>query len=49
MDAAQFDAISLRPVDAVLPFPTSEEMRSANVFGLHEAEAIKLAERARWY
>jgi iron(III) transport system substrate-binding protein len=52
--AAQFDAIGLRPVDAGvsadgLPFPTSEKMRSANVFGLHEAEAIKLAERARWY
>jgi iron(III) transport system substrate-binding protein len=52
--ATQFDAIGLRPVDAGvpaagLPFPVAEGMHNANVFGLHEAEAIELAERARWY
>jgi len=52
--AAQFDAIGLRPVDAGvpaagLPFPGPEGMRNANVYGLFDAEAIKLAERARWY
>jgi iron(III) transport system substrate-binding protein len=52
--AAQFEAIGLRPADAGapaagFPFPASEGMRSANVFGLHEADAVKLAERARWY
>jgi iron(III) transport system substrate-binding protein len=52
--AAQFDAIGLRPVDAGvsaagLPFPAPEGMRHANVFGLFDAEAIELAERARWY
>ena len=52
--AAQFDAIRLRPVDAgvpaaKLPFPPPEGMRSSSVFGLYEADAIKLAERARWY
>ncbi len=52
--AAQFDAIGLRPVTADasaagLPFPAPDEMRNANVFGFHEADAIKLAERARWY
>ena len=52
--AAQFDAIRLRPVDAGvpaagLPFPAPDEMRNANVFALYEADAIKLAERARWY
>ena len=51
--AAQFDAIRLRPVvagipAAGLPFPAPDGMRNANVFGLHEAEAINLAERARW-
>jgi len=34
---------------AGLPFPAPEGMRNANVFALHEADAIKLAERARWY
>jgi len=52
--AAQFDAIGLRPVDAGvptagLPFPAPDRMRNVNVFGLHEADAMKLAERARWY
>jgi iron(III) transport system substrate-binding protein len=52
--AAQFDAIGLRPVDADvpaagLPFPAPDQMRHANVFGLYEADATKLAERARWY
>lgn len=52
--AAQFEAIRLRPVDASvpaagLPFPPPEGMRNPAVFGLHEAEAVKLAERARWY
>jgi iron(III) transport system substrate-binding protein len=52
--AAQFDAIRLRPVDAgvpaaKLPFPSPEGMRSSSVFGLYEADAVKLAERARWY
>ena len=52
--AAQFDAIRLLPVDAGeptagLPFPGPHGMRNANVFGLYEADAIKLAERARWY
>lgn len=51
--AAQFDAIGLRPVDAGvpaagLPFPALDGMRNASVFGLYEADATKLAERARW-
>ena len=52
--AAQFDAIRLRPVDAGVPaaglsFPAPEGMRNANVFAFYGADAIKLAERARWY
>lgn len=52
--AAQFDAIGLLPIvpgvsAGGLPHPASEAMRNANVFGLHETEAVKLAERARWY
>ncbi len=31
------------------PFPPADGMRNAAVFGFHEADAIKLAERARWY
>ena len=47
------DAIGLRPVDAGvpaagLPFPALDGMRNASVFGLYEADATKLAERARW-
>ena len=52
--AAQFDAIGLRPVDAGVPasgqpFPPPEGMHNAAVFGFYEADAVKLAERARWY
>ena len=46
--AAQYEAIGLRPVDAGLPFPPPEGTRNANAVGLYETDAIKLAERARW-
>ena len=51
--AQQFGAIGLRPASpgvaaepAVFP---AEGMHNAGVFGLHEPDAVKLAERARWY
>ena len=52
--ALQFDATGLRPVNpgvsaAGLPFPPPEGMRNPGVFGSYEADAAKLAERARWY
>lgn len=51
--AAQFEATGLRPVrpgvpPAGQPFPATERMRNAAVFGLHETDAASLAERARW-
>jgi len=50
---AQFAAIGLLPVNPSVPaggleFPSSNSRHNAAVFGFHEAEAIKLAERARW-
>jgi iron(III) transport system substrate-binding protein len=52
--AAQFGAIGLLPVNPSVPadglgFPSSNSRHNAAVFGYHEAEAVKLAERARWY
>jgi iron(III) transport system substrate-binding protein len=52
--ALQFAAIGLRPVNPEVPagpfaLPSAEGMRNAGVFGLHETDAVKLAERARWH
>lgn len=52
--AAQFAAIGLFPVNPAVPaggfgFTSSNERHNAAVFGLHEADALRLAERARWY
>lgn len=52
--AAQFAAIGLWPVNPTvatdaLGSPAPEGGRNAAVFGLHEAEAVRLAERARWH
>lgn len=51
---AQFDATGLRPVNpgvlagsTGLPAPAGKN--NATLFGLYHAEAVKLAERARWY
>lgn len=51
--AAQFAAIDLFPVNPSVPaeglgFPPSDGRHNMAVFGLHEADAVKLAERARW-
>jgi len=51
--AAQFDAIGLRPANpAVLAgsfsFPAPAGKPGATLVGLHQVEAVKLAERARW-
>ena len=51
--AAQFDAIGLRPASMTVPenlaaLPMPARKRNAGVFGFFETEAIKLAERARW-
>lgn len=52
--AAQFAAIDLLPVNPSVPadglgFPSSNSRHNAAVFGLHETDAVKLAQRARWY
>jgi iron(III) transport system substrate-binding protein len=52
--AAQFDAIGLRPASLKVPenlaaLPKPARTRNAGVFGFFETEAVKLAERARWY
>ena len=52
--AAQFAAIGLRPAIPGVPedstgLPAPARKRNAGVFGYFETEAIKLAERARWY
>lgn len=44
--AQQFAAIGLRPASADV---AAEGLHNAGVFGLYEADAVKLAERARWY
>ena len=50
---AQFEKIGLRPVNpgaaAQLGVPAPQEMRNAAAFGLYEVDAVRLAERARWY
>ena len=51
---AQFAAIGLFPANPSVPaagfsFTPSNERRNAAVFGFYEADAIKLAERARWH
>jgi len=52
--AAQFDATGLRPANpGVLAgsagFPAPAGKNNATLFGLYHVEAVKLAERARWY
>ena len=52
--AAQFTAIGLRPANPAVPgeskgLPAPARKHNAGVFGYFETEAIKLAERARWY
>jgi iron(III) transport system substrate-binding protein len=52
--SAMAESIGLGPVNKAVPAdrhptPAPDEGHDAAVFGLHEAEAIKLAERARWY
>jgi iron(III) transport system substrate-binding protein len=52
--AQQFAATGLQPANpdvAAGPsvFPAAEGMHNAGVFGRHEPDAVKLAERARWY
>jgi iron(III) transport system substrate-binding protein len=51
--AAQYKAIGLRPVSPGVSVPPLEfpnaERRHAGVAGIHEADAVRLAERARWY
>jgi len=52
--AEQFAAIDLIPVNASVPAGglgsrSSNERYNAAIFGFHEADAIDLAERARWY
>jgi len=52
--AAQFDATGLRPANSGVPagsadFPAPAGKNNATLFGLYDAEAVKLAERARWY
>lgn len=51
--AAQLEAIGLRPARPGVPagsppLPAAEAMRNAGTFGLHETEAVRLAERVRW-
>ncbi|HSM32093.1 MAG TPA: extracellular solute-binding protein [Woeseiaceae bacterium] len=52
--AAQFDATGLRPANPGVPagsadFPAPAGKNNTTLFGLYYAEAVKLAERARWY
>ena len=49
--AAQFDATGLWPAVPAdgSSYPASEAARNAGTFGFHETDAVKLAERARWY
>jgi iron(III) transport system substrate-binding protein len=52
--AAQFDATGLWPAVPGVPadgssYPASEATRNASTFGFHETDAVRLAERARWY
>ncbi|MDH3587232.1 MAG: ABC transporter substrate-binding protein [Gammaproteobacteria bacterium] len=52
--AAQYAATGLRPVNPDVPahpfeFPAPVERRNAGIAGAHESDAVKLAERARWY
>ncbi len=51
--AAQFDAIGLRPANPAVPagsfsFPEPAGKPDATLVGLFQVEAVKLAERARW-
>ncbi len=52
--AAQAESIGLGPVNSAVPAnrypsPAPDERHQAAAFGFHESDAIKLAERARWY
>lgn len=52
--AAQAESIGLGPVNAAVreshyPSQAPGEAYKAAIFGLHEADAVRLAERARWY
>jgi iron(III) transport system substrate-binding protein len=51
--AAQFDAIGLRPTNPAVPaasfdFPAPAGKLDATLLGLYQVEAVRLAERARW-
>ena len=51
---AQFEVTGLHPANPDIPgisaaSPVTARERNAAVFGLFETEAVKLAERARWY
>lgn len=52
--AAQAESIGLGPVNPSVPsdrYPSAapDERHEAAAFGFHDADALKLAERARWY